>query len=156
VNKYKLASQVHVFYNPGNSQEAILEPGRAGGIFVPFILAAWLLMPGVISIFIPRHISGRFIPYFAPALVKAAFIGDYETITLLLSQVTDVNVADSRGVTALMWAAYFGRTEIIMALLEKGADVNIRNNNGRTALMDATERGYFGSANLLKEFGAKE
>jgi ankyrin repeat protein len=53
----------------------------------------------------------------------------------LLSQKSDVAVADSRGITPLMYAAEIGSLDAMRMLIDGGADVNAQNAFGSTALM---------------------
>ena len=73
-------------------------------------------------------------------LLKAAQKGDAAKIKSLIEAGANVNVADSKGCTALYKAAAKGRTEAVKMLLQAGADRRIRCKNGKTPLFQAKKK----------------
>ena len=73
----------------------------------------------------------------------AAMRGHHETVQLLLSSKSQINLEqDSGGWTALHCAAYYGRHNIVEILLNEGADLNARTREtGETALHIAAKAG---------------
>jgi len=77
-------------------------------------------------------------PYDGMTALMFASYSNYdqrEIVRMLIERGADVNIKNSKGMTALMIASRGGRTEIVRMLIERGADVNIKNSNGKTALM---------------------
>src|SRR5437763_8256647 len=87
-------------------------------------------------------------------LMRAALVGDTETVKLLVAKGEDVNAQDHEGRTALMFAVINMHTDTVKALLDLGADVNVRANDGGTALMLAATCGDEEIARLLLRKGA--
>ena len=72
--------------------------------------------------------------------MRAAMLGDYPTVSNLLSSGTPAghaSVQNNSGMTALMWASAEGHVEITKTLLSAQAPVNAINSNGFTALLYA-------------------
>jgi ankyrin repeat protein len=63
-------------------------------------------------------------------------------ILLLKTGGRAIDVADTRGRTALALAAYEGRTDLVRMLLDSGADPNVADSDGRTALFHAVMRNH--------------
>ena len=76
------------------------------------------------------------------ALHRAVEKPDMNFLEFLLARCSlpDLNVASSRGATALVIAASEGRTEMVEALLRAGADPSIPNKGGYTPLSVAAQR----------------
>jgi hypothetical protein len=64
----------------------------------------------------------------------AAMIGDLETVSALIKQGVDVNLANKDDTTALHGAAFLGRDAIVKLLLFHGANASKRSKAGFTAL----------------------
>ncbi|KUJ10537.1 ankyrin [Mollisia scopiformis] len=63
-------------------------------------------------------------------------------IRILLSHLSDVNITNDRGSTALHLAVECGRNDIVDLLLREAVDITIKDMNGRTALDAASHYGY--------------
>ncbi len=72
--------------------------------------------------------------YKEPLLVRAAALGNRNTINILLERNANVNATDIYGYTALMMAAKFLRFDIVELLLGSEANALITNTKGETAL----------------------
>jgi len=59
-------------------------------------------------------------------LMRAALLGQSETVKALLLSGADVNARNNEGRTALMFAIVNLRTPTVQALLDFGADVNVQ------------------------------
>lgn len=68
---------------------------------------------------------------------------------------TDVNIRDSKGMTALAWAVLRGDESKTKVLLEAGADVSICDNGQCSPLMHAARGGNYMCIDLLIEAGAE-
>lgn len=89
-------------------------------------------------------------------LLKAAWDGEQEIVTLLLDAGAKINAkASDTGETALMNAVTRGHMEIIKLLLEKGADVAPKNRFDFNAFTSAVAAGKQDIAGLLLDAGAK-
>ena len=73
---------------------------------------------------------------------QAAAIGDTVKVNEFIKLGKDVNIQDTKGVTALMEAADKGHNDVVNLLLKKGANPNLQNNNKATALMRAANAGH--------------
>jgi len=67
-----------------------------------------------------------------------------------------VNVADSKGNTALHWALMMGHLDFARILIEANEDVNARNGFGLTPLALAKKRDDAKLIDLLKQHSAHE
>ena len=76
-------------------------------------------------------------------------------VNLLLAVGTDVNFADSLGMTPLMHAVINDKYAIQMILVYNGADINCIDNFYETVLVKAVIRGKFESAVQLLQNSAK-
>ena len=75
-------------------------------------------------------------------LVTAAMNGDRATVTALLNEKADVNVANGDGSTALHWAAYREDAEMAQMLIAAGADIKAATRiGGMTPLFMAAKNG---------------
>jgi ankyrin repeat protein len=91
----------------------------------------------------------------AAPLADAAMRDDVATVTALIAQRTDVNLAQGDGMTALHWAGRRGATDIARLLLDAGADVTAATRLGRyTPLHLAAQEGSDGVIALLLARGA--
>ena len=69
------------------------------------------------------------------ALHLAAWMGHNQIVTLLIHHpLSDVNVSDKYGGTALYYAARSGYRDVVISLMDAGADPHIRYNHGKTPL----------------------
>jgi ankyrin repeat protein len=67
-----------------------------------------------------------------------------------------VDAAPDNGTTALMMAARGNHSDTVRVLLEHGADPNLHNELGGTALQWALAKEYHGTAELLRQNGARD
>ena len=72
-------------------------------------------------------------------LMRAAAIGQLESVVELLQEGADVNEIGPRGSTALMFAAGGGHLEVVCELVSYGADMFAKEEGGWTALCHAKE-----------------
>ena len=90
------------------------------------------------------------------ALMKAAFHGEADVVTLLLDRGADVNLQTDHGDTALYYAiVYSDDLRVVKILLERGANVHARNIYGETPLISvARGDGRVRQIKLLLDHGA--
>lgn len=81
------------------------------------------------------------LPKGTPALLKAVFNNDINSVNQLLAQNTDVDQANLYDVTALSLACEFGHAEIARKLIESNADVESPRLGKETPLMLAARNG---------------
>ena len=88
-----------------------------------------------------------------PPLLQVARRSEPELVRSLEGEleggVEEVNVADSKGVTALMIACAYGFVDGVDALLNAGADQKMKTKSGCTALTMAAERGHVDTVEVL-------
>ena len=73
--------------------------------------------------------------------------GHLEIVKLLIAnKITDINIQNNNGVTALMFASQKGHLEIVKLLIEKGANVNAQSKSGWTTLMKGISKWSFRSS----------
>ena len=75
--------------------------------------------------------------------------GNTEIVTLLIENVTDINIWDRRGDTPLIYAAYHGQMGNVCALVEALCDIKICNDERKNAAEVARERGHHAIAEYL-------
>jgi ankyrin repeat protein len=63
--------------------------------------------------------------------------GDIETVKKLITEIPNINQANTKGWNAIILAAFNHHLEIIKLLLQSGADINSSNANGTTVFMYA-------------------
>jgi hypothetical protein len=51
VNKYPANKQVTVYFDPSDPATAILEPGKTGGIRIPFVVGGMFVLVGLLGVF---------------------------------------------------------------------------------------------------------
>merc|ERR1711907_654401 len=95
----------------------------------------------------------------APSLSKRAIHdvardGDEAMVTKLLTDASNLDVADQEGHTPLMLAAWEGHTPIVKLLIGRGADLDLRNKVGNSALHLASWWGRVETMQQLLEAGA--
>lgn len=91
----------------------------------------------------------------ATALIKAASIGSFETVRLLLLCGANPNRMDSSGSTALAYAATIGAESVARLLLtHPGTLPDSKNSIGSTPLVAAARNGHTGIAEMLLLNGA--
>ena len=78
-----------------------------------------------------------------PALVKAAYCGNDNTVILLLDHGADVHATSRYGETALHWAARWCAEPTIRRLVDAGVEINARDDFGQTAVHWAVGPGRF-------------
>lgn len=74
---------------------------------------------------------------------------------LLMEYKAQVNLVNSRGMTALMYASRNGNLELVRMLINAGADVRVRSREGNTACEFALDRGHARVVMLLQEVEAQ-
>ena len=88
------------------------------------------------------------------ALARAAEVGDFDRVKMLLAAGAEPNVAGAYGKTPLIGAAAQGHAGIVRLLLEQGAEVNARKSDGFTALISAVFFGHEEVVRMLLAHGA--
>jgi len=88
-------------------------------------------------------------------LLHAARSNNDAMARLLVEYNAQVNLVNSRGMTALMYAARNGNLELVRLLLNKGADVRLRSREGNTACEFALDQGHVRVVMLLQEVEAQ-
>ena len=79
----------------------------------------------------------KLIKDYYPMLWESCETGDIKKFNLALENISDVNVRNPKGWTALIIAAFHGQLELVKLLIQKGAEVNLTNYKGTTPLMYA-------------------
>lgn len=93
-------------------------------------------------------------------LLEACSKEDYQNVSDLLQNGTDVNVANKFGYTPLERAVRYAykneeaAAKIVLLLLDSGANINAQNISGETALMKAATYNYGEIARILIKHGA--
>jgi len=87
-------------------------------------------------------------------LLQAVTTGDEVRTSECLDALSNPDIADPTGLTALMAAAYSGQSKIVRLLLYRKAAIDRKDSEGYTALMFACNTGSFPCAKLLVEHGA--
>lgn len=88
-------------------------------------------------------------------LSRATMAGDLEVIQVLLEQLADPNIPDSKkGRTPMHYAAREGFTDIAAALISYGGNVNQQDHNGHTPLMYSTGKKNLPTVSFLIKNGA--
>jgi ankyrin repeat protein len=85
--------------------------------------------------------------YGESALMLSAFVGDLESVKLLVQSKADLNPA--KGWTPLLYSAFNGHLDVARYLVEMGADINAQSESGLTALILAAKNGSFAIAEFL-------
>jgi ankyrin repeat protein len=67
------------------------------------------------------------------------------------TKIKDIDLKNSKGLTALIIASIYGHEQIIRLLLDGGADINAKDNDGYTSLLYATIKGNEQIVKLLLE-----
>jgi len=88
-------------------------------------------------------------------LRRAAILGNVAEAKKLIAEGTNVNAADSYGLTSLHLAAVRGHLGVVQLLLESGANVTATDEDGYTALHTAAGNGKLEVAKLLLARGAR-
>ena len=88
------------------------------------------------------------------ALHWAAYVGNVETVQLLVRAGANVKAANRYGVTPLSLACVKGNPQVVEMLLKAGADPNDSLPEGETALMTAARSGNVDAVRLLFAYGA--
>nr|CAD2168116.1 unnamed protein product [Meloidogyne enterolobii] len=86
--------------------------------------------------------------------LDVAYEGQYEMLVKLASQIDDISVSNSEGLTALHYAICASNHDIVQFLVENGADVNALDVDGWTPLHCAASCGNLPMIKLLIEYGA--
>ena len=74
-------------------------------------------------------------------LLEAACAGNLNLVQLLTGYRADINLQNSKGLTALMAATYFDHRDIFEYLIFEGADLSLKNHRHYTALHLAVDQG---------------
>ena len=83
------------------------------------------------------------------ALMWAAWIGDDDSVEVLVEAGASVNIHSRSGSTALIWAARQNHTEIVKTLIAAGALIDAQGSLDRNALMWASSHGNSEMVNAL-------
>ncbi|XP_065826100.1 uncharacterized protein [Oscarella lobularis] len=84
------------------------------------------------------------------SLMMACQKGHLNTVSLLVSKQSDINIKEKNGWTALHFASFYGQTAVTEYLIEHcGVNVNEQNDNGWTSLMMACQKGHLDTVQLL-------
>ncbi len=86
---------------------------------------------------------------FMTPLMRAAFQGNANIVSILVEAGADVNATNSLGETALMKAVTYDSVDVVEYLLSKGANPNLQDNQGKTASDLATDYGSQQTSNIL-------
>ncbi|MBT8147331.1 MAG: ankyrin repeat domain-containing protein [Gammaproteobacteria bacterium] len=89
-----------------------------------------------------------------PPLVEAARTADWDTLSALLKDGADTELAFGDGTTALHWVSYHDNITVAAQLIAGNAIVNARTDLGVTPLWLASENGSIAMTRLLLEAGA--
>lgn len=84
-------------------------------------------------------------------LLHAARADNMNMAKLLLEYNAQVNLVNSRGMSALMYAARGGNLELARMLISRGADVRLRSREGNTACEFALDQGHARVVMLVQE-----
>lgn len=77
--------------------------------------------------------------------------GHADILKLLLSYwITDPDLADEYGMTAIITASQEGHVDAVNMLFNGGADLSFKNIDGETALMIASKNGHTDIVNYIK------
>ena len=87
-------------------------------------------------------------------MIRAAGIGDLESVKKLLALGASVHAQDENEVTALIAAAYRNDLPIVTVLIPAGADVNRKDNTQQSAFLISTSEGYLELLQLTLQAGA--
>ncbi|MDI9408661.1 MAG: ankyrin repeat domain-containing protein [Candidatus Pacebacteria bacterium] len=100
-------------------------------------------------------IANKSTPTMEKQLAEFLLFRDINGVKKLIADGVNVNIIDSRGVTALYSALVFC-PELVKLILDAGANVNVKNkdNEGETVLMYAAALGYDDMVNLFITAGA--
>jgi ankyrin repeat protein len=90
----------------------------------------------------------------AESLHDAAKEGDLAKVKSLITEGSDVNIADENGTTPLHFAADRGHIDVVELLISKGADVNAETKRGFTPLHWAAQQDHKDVVELLISKGA--
>lgn len=77
--------------------------------------------------------------------------GDVTALRMFMQGISDVDIIDENGVTALMMAAEKGMADAVEALIDADVNVNAVDENGDTALIWAVFAGQADSVKVLIE-----
>jgi hypothetical protein len=85
----------------------------------------------------------------------AAYIGDLETVRVLVDLKADISAVAQAFWTPLQLASIGGHSEVARMLIEHGADVDAKDGGGQTPLQVALGGGHDEMVKLLLQYGAK-
>lgn len=103
---------------------------------------AFLRMARLLAIDLSKPVPGR-----GPMIVSAAYTGQNDVISYLLSVGVDIESKDKFGGTALSRAAQQGQMETVKMLLGAGADPNVRDLEGGNTPLDLSHYNAVRSGN---------
>lgn len=89
-------------------------------------------------------------------LICGAFMGQEETVRLLLREGADVNSRDKRGATALHVACKYGQANVVPLLLAAGADLSSRGVEGQSPLAMAAVSDHVDIVRTLLAHGGSD
>jgi len=88
------------------------------------------------------------------AFLRDAYDGNVVNIKKYLERnLSQINICDNYGETALIKASYAGNQEIVKLLLENGANFNLEDNYGMFPIHFAADQGYIEIIKLLLNHG---
>ena len=93
---------------------------------------------------------------FWTAFMRAASVGDRNTVRRFADEGVEINGQSPNGTTALIAAVKNGQKDTVLELIELGADLNIPDQEGLTALAWAAKKGEVLLVKTLKESGAQD
>ncbi|XP_069098484.1 ankyrin repeat domain-containing protein 50 [Pleurodeles waltl] len=88
-------------------------------------------------------------------LANAAYSGNLDVVTLLISRKCDLEIEDKHGQTALTLASRQGHTKVVNCLIGFGANINHTDHDGWTTLRSAAWGGHTEVVSALLYAGAK-
>lgn len=107
------------------------------------------LMASLIILLIAYGCAGN-----KPAIIKAAGLGDMNTVKRFQTEGRNINEKDSNGATPLMHAIWSKKPDVAKYLIESGADVKAKDSSGCDALIYAVINGQIEITNALLDKGA--
>ena len=139
-------------YNEYGTTEMAINDLSEGKKLLPIYEAVKRNDNEAVKIFLQNQRVNLFIK--PPLLIRAAYNGNAEIVSLLLNKGVRVNEQNHHGETALIIATRKQHANIVEMLLEAGAKLDIQNNKGTTALMKAVLSGNTQVVDLLLKAGA--
>jgi hypothetical protein len=102
---------------------------------------------------VPRAMASAWMEFETP-LMRAAYVGDIDTVRTLLADGASPNERDDTGRTVLHWAASQSRIEVAEVLVTAGADPNGKDDEGTMPIDSALNSGDGEIVRLLVRLGS--